>query len=129
MTSSDSQTFVPAAMPVTYERRSTPRQRVLLTAVLSDSARQATQSCSVRNMSEAGARIQLPGSDLPMSWGSLIVVRDACVYAIEPVWVSGDHAGVRLVSHRPFDGPSTHDLERLRALWLEKLPRSGRSLH
>jgi len=129
MTSSDSQTFVPAPMPVAFERRSAPRQRVLLTGVLSDSRREASQSCSLRNVSETGARLQLPGSDLPMSWGSLIVVRDACVYAIEPVWVSGDQAGVKLVGARSFNGPTTQDMERLRDLWLEKLPRCGRSVH
>jgi hypothetical protein len=129
MTSFDCQAFVPAPTPISVERRAAPRQRVLLTGVLSDSRREASQTCSVRNVSETGARIQLPGSDLPMSWGSLIVVRDACVYAIEPVWVSGDQAGVKLVSTRSFNGPSTQDMERLRDLWLEKLPRSGRSLH
>lgn len=129
MTSLNCQTFVPAPSPVSAERRSSPRQRVLLTGVLSDSSRQATQSCSVRNLSESGARIQLPGTDLPMSWGSLIVVRDACVYGVEPVWVSGDQAGVRLVSQRSLSRPSTPDLDRLRGLWLEKLPRSGAQLH
>ena len=129
MTTFGAQTFVPAPMPVSVERRSSKRQRVLLTGVLSGSRREASQSCSVRTVSETGARIQLPGTDLPMSWSSLIVVRDACVYAIEPVWVSGDQAGVKLVSTRAFSGPSTYEMERLRDLWLEKLPRSGRSLH
>lgn len=129
MTSLDCQTFVSVQPPVAIERREARRQRVLLTGVLSDSRRQASQSCSVRNVSETGARIQLPGSDMPMSWGSLIVVRDACVYSIEPVWVSGDQAGVKLVNTRSLNTPSTPDMDRLRALWLEKLPRTGTDLN
>ena len=129
MTSSNSETFVPAPVPVPFEGRAVPRQRVMLTGVLSDSRREASLACGVRNLSATGARIQLPGENLIVSWRSLIVVRDACVHAIEPVWVSGDQAGVRLLDCRSFGGAMTFELEQLRALWLEKMPRSGRSLH
>jgi len=129
MTSSNCQLFVPAPMPAPFEGRAARRQRVILTGVLSDSRREASLACGVRNLSATGARLQLPGIDMIVSWRSLIVVRDACVYAIEPVWVSGDQAGVRLVGSRSFCGEMTHNLEKLRELWLEKLPRSGRAVH
>lgn len=129
MTRSGRNHFVPIPKLSTNERRAQPRQRVLLTGVLSDSRHEASQSCSVRNLSETGARLQLPGSDLSMSWGSLIVVRDACVYTIEPVWVAGDQAGVRLVRSQSLQDASGPALDRPRALWLEKLPRSGVTWH
>ena len=125
MTSSDSQLFVPTPMSSAFERRATPRRRVLLTGCLSDGRQETSLACGVRNLSAMGARIQLPAVDLKVKWGSLIVVRDARVYAIEPVWASGDQAGVQFLGSRSFSETPPRDVDPLRGLWLEMLPLSG----
>jgi hypothetical protein len=78
------------------ERRNTPRQRVLKTGTVSF-ARAAGIDCVVRNMSEAGACLQVASPlGIPDTF-SLVIEKDHVSRPCRIVWRSANRIGVSFI--------------------------------
>ena len=104
------------------ERRPNQRRRTLLSAVACHSNGAYTFDCTVRNLSESGARV-LIASDVPFpSEIYIIVLRDSVAYEAIVVWNSGREIGVRFRQRHCLSDDVAPGLLFLKRLFLAKLP-------
>jgi hypothetical protein len=105
------------------ERRHRRRQRTYLHATLVVLADGVSGDCTIRNLSEAGARLDLIEPAFFANGSVVVVTKTGAAHEVDLVWRRGHEAGVR------FD--STHDLNRggpthwglVHRLWIESRPR------
>lgn len=77
------------------ERRQSLRQRALLAGVLVEPNKSSTWSCTIRNISEGGARLGIADANwVPLAFGIEIAARDM-VRQAEVVWRTPDTIGVK----------------------------------
>lgn len=87
--------------PPLAERRPKPRKRVLYGGRVSYFEGQKHFDCSIRDLSESGARISLkPGMPIPSSV-YLIDTRNRMVHEANVVWNSGREAGLKFIKSFP----------------------------
>jgi hypothetical protein len=100
------------------ERRRAPRQRALLAGVLHEANKTSTWSCMIRNLSEGGARLDIPNAFwVPNEFGIEIKARNTRKTA-DVVWKDANAIGV---SFRPIDNAAGLDArEQLNNLRLER---------
>jgi hypothetical protein len=108
-------------------RRSAARQRVLLTGVVAYPDLSASFRCTIRERSDAGARIKVPDVQIVPARIWLIEVSAALAHDASIAWRRAPELGLTFAPppvnlRRPGDD-SLH--RRLRALWLEVAPRSS----
>ena len=87
------------------ERRSVPRQRTFLKAVLSFHSGNSSEDCLVRNLGEGGALIELPHPNAPDAFELIVPARDFRRHA-RAVWRNGSHIGVRFECEAPAHKPA-----------------------
>jgi hypothetical protein len=75
------------------ERRSVPRQRTFLKAVLSFHSGNSSEDCLVRNLGLGGALIELPHPNAPGEFDLIVPARDFRRHA-RAVWRNGGHIGL-----------------------------------
>lgn len=80
------------------EQRQGGRERVLHRAVFVAEDGASSPSCIIVNLSEGGARIQMPEGETPPLRGTLIDVRTGALHQGHVVWRSGSFAGVSFSS-------------------------------
>jgi hypothetical protein len=80
------------------DKRKTPRRRVLKGGIIAYNDRHVTLSCTVRDISEAGARLRLTGSVNAPDTFDLIIELDGFEANCEVVRRSGNEMSVRFVS-------------------------------
>lgn len=101
------------------ERRASPRLRTLLSGklVIDDGAR--SPDCVIRNLSSDGALV-LVGMEahLPTRLG-LLMPRDGVLIELRRVWRQDSRMGVAFGHRHDLNAPTTPQLKRARALWLE----------
>jgi hypothetical protein len=105
------------------ERRA-PRHRVLLTGVVAYDDLGVSYRCAIRDRSDTGARLKLPGGMLVPNTFWLIDVAEGVAYEATTVWRQYPEVGVSLANSINlktawFDSQQ----RRLRALWIEVAPR------
>jgi hypothetical protein len=76
------------------ERRAVPRQRTFLRGVLSFHFGNSSEDCLIRNLTEEGARLELPHPNAPDAFELLIPARELRRRA-HAVWRNGGQIGVR----------------------------------
>ena len=79
--------------------------------------------CTIRDLSEGGARITVPGQQPIAPHVFLINIRDRVVYEARVVWNRGGHAGLSFQRTIPLAELTDKHLEYLRRLWLERATR------
>ena len=87
----------PAAEPEDDVRRGARRRRVLKAGVIAYNNRHSTLPCTVRNISETGAQLRLPGltaASAPDTF-ELIIDLDGLEAACTVMWRRGEDIGVR----------------------------------
>ena len=93
------------------ERRTVARQRTFLRGVLSFNNGTSSEDALVRNLSGAGARLELPHPHAPESFDLLIPVRNLRLRA-RKVWSAGAQIGVAFeaaAEARPARAPTARD--------------------
>ena len=105
------------ANPFPADRRTAPRRRVLLSALIVDSELNGVVACRVDNVSEGGARLSAPGSLLlpPTFW--LIAQKAALAYEAKTLWRRFPAAGVSLGPPIDLMSPTNDTQRRLRKFW------------
>jgi hypothetical protein len=87
----------PLAGTADDERRYAPRRRVLKAAVAAFNGRFCTVSCTVRDLSDTGARLRCDGSVNVPDTFELIIELDGFEAACEVAWRKGSDLGVRFL--------------------------------
>ncbi|HXQ09398.1 MAG TPA: PilZ domain-containing protein [Caulobacteraceae bacterium] len=100
------------------DKRSAPRRRVLLSAVVVNREFDAIFPCQVRDVSDTGARLAIPDSFLVPAGFWLIAVSSGLAYEASLVWRRYPHAGVALGEPIELDEPPTRLAKRLRKVWV-----------
>ena len=80
------------------ERRRSARKRTFLGGRVAFQGRYATLDCTIRNLSETGARIAVDGSAILPDEFDFVVTRNDRAYRARLVWRSAEAAGLDLCS-------------------------------
>lgn len=107
-----------AGRPV--ERRPKPRKQVLLTGILASIDGESSVHCTIRDLSETGARvIAAKGVRFPPAF-YLINIRDRVAYETWLVRSEGLEAGVVFGKTLPLSGLTDPALAFLKRMWMSK---------
>lgn len=106
--------------PPPAERRPKGRKRVLLTGIVAHGLGAHSFHCTIRNLSESGARLAVGNNALFPSDIYLINIRDRVAYEAKVVWNKGSEIGVTFTHTMPLDGITDPALAFLKQLWLTK---------
>jgi hypothetical protein len=106
--------------PPPAERRPKARKRVLLTGIVAYANGAHSFHCTIRNLSESGARLAVGNNTQFPSDFYLINIRDRLVYDAKLVWNRGTEIGVTFKAVLPLAGITDPALAFLKQLWLTK---------
>jgi len=109
--------------PPPAERRPKPRKRVLLRGIITFAKGAHSFDCTIRNLSESGARLLVGKSAQFPSDFYLINVRDGLLHEAKLIWNKGEEIGVAFKSTSTFDTITDPALGFLKRLWLSKAAR------
>jgi hypothetical protein len=87
------------------ERRASPRRRTLKGALVAGSADRPDVSCTLRDISETGARLSVPEGVIVPGRFELLVVIDGMQAACEVVRRDRNEVGVRFLAKPRFGAP------------------------
>jgi len=104
-------------LPPPAERRPKPRRRVLLGAIVTWSDGARSFGCSIRNLSETGARITMPPNQGVPAHVYLINVPHRVAHEAQIVWNNGAEAGLAFFKTMPLDEVTDPKLDYLKKLW------------
>ena len=105
------------------ENRSEKRRRVLLSGVIFVPKNHSTFDCSIRDISESGARIDIPaGALIPIRF-QLINVKDQVAYEVQCVRRNGREMALKMLRSIPLTDASSTETFQLRRLLAERLQR------
>lgn len=105
------------------ERRPKARKRLLLTGVVVSTDGQRSFDCTIRDLSETGARIvAAKGAKLPANF-YLINMRDRVAYEARPVRNAGSEAGIAFKAILPLSTLTDPAKAFLKRIWLSKATR------
>jgi hypothetical protein len=100
------------------DKRSAPRRRVLLSAIIVNQEFNSIFRCQVRDVSETGARLNVPDSFLVPSGFWLIALSSAVAYEAKLAWRRFPDLGVSLGEPIDLDEPTRRIGQKLRTVWL-----------
>jgi PilZ domain len=107
-----------------YESRPT-RKRTLLNGKLVYGDGAFTVDCTIRDISEGGAKITLSRHQSLPSDLFLIIVKYGIAYQAKAMWVNFPARGLRFLKEYPLNMPLPDKLKFLRHLWLNLSARLG----
>ena len=110
----------PHLVPPPGEKRPKPRQRTLLSGIVTYANGAHSFNCTIRDLSEIGARIVVGRNSLFPSNFYLINVRDRVVYEVKLIWNDGKEAGVTFKATIPLTAITDPALGYLKRLWLSQ---------
>jgi hypothetical protein len=106
---------------VAVERRGQRRQRVLLTGKLVYPSSGYKADCTIRDMSDGGARIAImPGALAEGPY--LIVARHGLVHEVEVAWLTARQAGLKFVKTFDLKDPVSTPEAGFKRIWLGMQP-------
>ena len=103
--------------PLPAERREPLRRRVLYGGVVTCPGAHYYFSCKIRDLSEAGARIELPREQLLDPKVFLINIRGCVAYEAEVLWNTKGQAGLKFSAAIPLEDLTDPKLTYLKELW------------
>jgi len=112
----------PGSVPPPIERRPKWRNRVLLGGIISFANGAHSFNCSIRDITDMGARVVIRDQNVPFSF-YLINIRDRLVYDAQVIWNSGVEIGVTFNKTIPIDKIVDPAQSYLRNLWLSRAAR------
>ena len=106
--------------PPPAERRPKPRKRVLLTGIVAYGNGAHSFHCTIRNLSETGARLAVGNNAQFPSDFFLINIRDRVAYDCAVVWNKAGEVGVTFKATIALSAITDPALGYLKKLWLAK---------
>lgn len=103
--------------PPTPERRPQRRRRVLLGGLIAFLEGAQHFDCTIRDVTNAGARISLPRNQPIPSTVYLINMRDRTAHEAGVAWNSGKEAGLSFLKSYPLNEITDPKLSFLKQLW------------
>ncbi len=100
------------------ELRKHPRRRTLLSGKLVFEAGARSIDCLIRDMSESGAKIRLPGPELLPSQLWLIEMSGGVAHQCHITWRHQQELGLEFERSESLKGAVPADLTALRRLWV-----------
>ena len=110
-------------IPRAPDRRPQRRTRVLLGARISYSDGAQHFDCTIRDLTNAGARISLPRNQPIPSIVYLINMRDRTAHEAKVAWNNGKEAGLSFIKSFPLGDIDDPNLLYLKQLWHERALR------
>lgn len=111
----------PAGRPA--ERRPKSRKQVLLTGIIASITGDSSVDCTIRDLSETGARlVAAKGAQIPSHF-YLINIRDRIAYEAELVRSEGLEGGILFKKTLPLSGLTDPALGFLKRMWMSKATR------
>jgi hypothetical protein len=107
----------------TAERRPKTRKPVLLTGIIAYAEGAHSFDCTLRNVSETGARIGVGKNVTVPSDFHLINMRDRVAYDAKLVWNKGSEIGVTFKNATPLAAIRDPALAFLKRLWMARAAR------
>jgi hypothetical protein len=104
--------------PQAGEKRAAPRRRVLLSALLVNHEFNTIFRCQVRDVSDRGARLNIPDCFLVPAGFWLIALSSGVAYEAIPAWRRFPSVGVSLGEPINLDEPTSRIGGKLRSVWL-----------
>jgi hypothetical protein len=114
---------LPPELPPPADRRPGRRRRVLLGGRVSYHDGTQVFDCSIRDLSDGGARITVPSTQVLPTQVYLINLRDRLAYESLVVWKRGGEAGLSFVKTLQVGDLGDSHLGYLKRLWLERAAR------
>lgn len=113
----------PPELPPIAERRPNRRRRTLLGGRVTFEDGTQVFDCTIRDLSNGGARITLPERQPVPPRVFLINMRDRLVYESAIVWKRSGEAGLSFLRTLPLGELADTELDYMRKLWLERAAR------
>ena len=110
-------------LPPTPERRPQRRLRVLLGARIAFHDGAQHFDCTIRDLTNVGARILLPRNQPMPSLVYLINMRDRTAHEAKVAWNNGKEAGLSFIQSFPLNEIVDPKLSYLKQLWHERAMR------
>ena len=108
---------------LTAEQRAAARQRVFLAGRLVYGDGDLTVDCSIRDLSQVGARVKLSGSVALPSIVHLIEIRTGQAFECEVAWRRLPEVGLRFTKIHDLVNAPAGELKMLRRVWAEGAAR------
>lgn len=108
--------------PSFQERRKTQRRRVLQTGIIVSANGQYTSDCSIRDISETGARVSVSGQSFSGQF-YLVHVRAQIAFQAKVVRANNGEIAMSFLSRIPLDENLDRNLAFLRRLCAERISR------
>jgi hypothetical protein len=102
----------------TGDKRASPRHRVLLSALLVNHEFNTIFRCQVRDVSDQGARLNIPDCFLVPAGFWLIALSSAVAYEARLAWRRFPSVGVSLGEPIELEEPTSRIGGKLRSVWL-----------
>ncbi|MGZ5923427.1 MAG: PilZ domain-containing protein [Rhizomicrobium sp.] len=114
---------LPPELPPPADRRPGRRRRMLLGGRVTFHDGAQVFDCSIRDLSEGGARITVPNGQIVPTHVYLINLRDRLVYESVVIWHRGGEAGLSFQKTMQIGDLTETNLAYLKRLWLERASR------
>lgn len=111
------------AEPRASEHRRVRRNRVLMDGKVTYALGARSIDCTIRDLSETGARVRLVGPEPVPEQVVLIQMRSGVAYEATVAWARDRDLGLNFNAAHRLDDDCPPSLAPLRRLWLEHLPR------
>ena len=105
------------------ERRKSQRRRVILSGVIFVPKTNSTFDCSIRDISDSGARIDVRAGSLIPTRFQLINIKDQIAYEVQCVRRNGREMAVTILRSIALADVSSSETLQLRRLLVERLQR------
>ena len=99
------------------QRRGADRKRALLAGKLSNEDSSVTVDCTIRDLSETGALIELSAPEMLPKTLRLLQIKDGVVWDVQVAWRRGNRMGLTLGERHDLRGEIEPQLRVLRAIW------------
>lgn len=99
------------------QRRNNGRQRTLLAGKLANVDATETVDCTIRNISDTGAMIEIASPQFLTGPLHLLQVKEGLAWDVEIVWRRGNRMGLRLGDRHDLKANTEMQLRALRAIW------------
>lgn len=106
---------VTQAKPI--QRRGADRKRSLLAGKLTNEDATITLDCTIRDVSETGALIELSSPEMLPQTLRLMQIKDGIVWDVEVAWRRGKRLGLVLGERHDLRDSVEPQLRALRAIW------------
>jgi hypothetical protein len=106
-----------SSRPPSEGRRSSPRRRVLLSAIIVDLEADAVVACRVDNVSDNGARLKLAERRFLPATFWLITLTSGLAFRAKTIWREDDRLGVEVGEPVDLQDPASASERRLQKIW------------